>query len=48
MTVRLNRRNNATSPIGIYCCDIPGSNRNICIGAYNLGDGKITLVRMDF
>jgi hypothetical protein len=41
MMVRLNRRNNATSPIGIYCCDISGSNRNICIGAYNLGDGKI-------
>jgi hypothetical protein len=39
-TVRLNRRNNVTSPTGIYCCDIPGSNGNMCVGAYNLGDGK--------
>ena len=39
-TVRLNRRNNATSPTGIYCCDIPGSNGDMCVEVYNLGDGK--------
>ena len=38
--VRLNRRYNARAPTGIYCCDIPGSNGNLCIEAYNLGDGK--------
>lgn len=41
--VRLNRRNNAVGPTGIYCCDIPGSNRNFCVGAYNMGDGKVTI-----
>lgn len=41
MMVRLNRRNNTRYPTGIYCCDIPGSNGNMCIGAYNKGDGKI-------
>ena len=44
MTVRLNRRNNAMGPTGrFYCCDIPSSNGSImklCVGAYNLGDGK--------
>ena len=40
MTVRLNRRNNAMGPTGIYCCDIPGSNKNMCVGVYNLGGGK--------
>ena len=44
MMVRLNRRHNAMGPTGIYCCDIPGSNRNMCVGAYNLGDGKIALL----
>ena len=40
MMVRLNRRNNAMGPTGIYCCDIPGSNGNmtLCVRAYN---GKI-------
>ena len=41
MMVHLNRRNNARYPTGIYCCDVPGSNGNMCIGAYNKGDGKI-------
>ena len=44
MTVRLNRRNNAMGPTGIYYCDIPGSNginMTLCVGAYNLGDGKM-------
>ena len=40
MIVRLNRRNNAMDPTGIYCCDIPGSNGDMCVGVYNLGDGK--------
>ena len=41
MMVRLNRRNNAMGPSGIYCCDIPGSNGNMCVGVYNnLGGGK--------
>ena len=44
MVVRLNRRHNAVSPTGIYCCDIPGSNGNLCIGAYNLGDSKAKLI----
>ena len=39
MTVRLNRRNNAMSPTGIYCCDIPGSDGDICIELYILKDG---------
>ena len=43
MMVSLNRRNDATSPTGIYCCDIPGSNGNMCVGVYNLGDCKQTL-----
>ena len=38
--VRLNRRYNARAPTGIYCCDIPGSSGNLCVGAYNLGDSK--------
>ena len=38
--VRLNRRNNAMGPTGIYCCDIPGSNGNMCVRVYNLGGGK--------
>ena len=39
--VRLNRRNNATTPTGIFCCVIPGSSHgNFCVGAYNMGDGK--------
>ena len=38
--VCLNRRYNARVPTGIYCCEIPGSNGNLCVGAYNLGDGK--------
>ena len=40
MMVCLNRRNNAMGPTGIYCCDIPGSNGDMCVGVYNLGDGK--------
>ena len=39
--VRLNRRNNAMTPTGIFCCVIPGSSHgNFCVGAYNVGDGK--------
>ena len=44
MTVRLNRRNNVTSPTGIYCCDIPGSDGDICIEVYILKDGIYTLI----
>ena len=43
MVVRLNRRYNVVSPTGLYCCDIPGSNGNLCVGAYNLGDSKATI-----
>ena len=42
--VRLHRRNNAMGPPGVYCCDIPGSNGNLCIGAYHLGDSKAKLI----
>ena len=41
--VRLHRGNNAMGPPGVYCCDIPGSNGNLCIGAYYLGDSKATI-----
>lgn len=40
MVVHLHRRYNAMGPTGIYCCNIPGSDGNLCVGAYNLGDGK--------
>ena len=40
--VTLNRRNNATSPTGIYRCEIPrfarGYNRNLFVGVYNNGN----------
>ena len=26
-------------PTGIYCCDIPGSDGNLCVGGYDLGTG---------
>ena len=39
--VRLNRRNDAMTPTGIFCCVILGSiHGNFCVGAYNVGDGK--------
>ena len=39
--VLLHRKHNAMGPTGIYCCDIPGSiNGNLCVGAYNLREGK--------
>ena len=42
--VRLNRRNNATFPTGIYRCNIPVSDYNdtdIYIGVYNSESGKL-------
>ena len=44
MVVRLNRRYNAVSPTGLYCCDIPDSNGNLCVGAYHLGGSKATIL----
>ena len=41
--VRLNRRNNATSPTGIYQCKIPVNNQlsvDIYVGVYNANGGK--------
>ena len=40
--VRLNRRNNVTSPSGIYRCEIPGdgSDTVLHIGIYNADGGK--------
>ena len=41
--VRLNRRNNATSPTGIYRCRIPNSDEigvDIYVGVYNANSGK--------
>ena len=41
--VRLNRRNNATSPTGIYRCRIPVNNQtgvDIYVGVYNAISGK--------
>ena len=45
--VCLNRRYNARAPTGIYCCDMPGSNGNWCVGAYNLRDGKLSFLRQN-
>ena len=44
--VRLNRRHNATSPIGIFRCIIPSSvtpiaTKNIYIGIYDVGQGRV-------
>ena len=42
--VRLNRRNNAMSPTGIFRCDIPSSvhmSNNIYIGIYQDGQGNM-------
>lgn len=42
--VRLNRRNNATSPTGIFQCEIPSSsglNTIIHIGIYHTGKGNL-------
>ena len=39
--VRLNRRNNAQSPTGVYRCDIPdasGTNQNIFVGVNSNGN----------
>ena len=44
--VRLNRRNNATSPSGVFRCEIPdasGTNQSIYIGVYPEGEGVITI-----
>ena len=41
--VLLNRRNNATSPIGLYRCkvlDSRGVNQSVYIGVYGASDGK--------
>ena len=41
--VRLNRRNNATPPTGIYQCTIPVNNQigvDIYVGVYNANSGK--------
>ena len=42
--VRLNRRRNATTPIGIYCCEVGSSGittRSLCVGIYNSTGGMI-------
>ena len=39
--VRLNRRNNAQSPTGVYRCEIPdaiGTDQNIFVGVYSNGN----------
>ena len=41
--VRLNQRNNATSPTGIFRCEIPDTSqmdRTIHIGVYHTRDGN--------
>ena len=49
--VRLSRRNNATSPTGIFKCVIPSSTQldgittsTIYIGIYDIGQGKLVFV----
>ena len=40
--VRLNRRNNASLPSGVFQCEIPdehGRNQNIYVGIYTVGSG---------
>ena len=44
--VRLNRRNNAMMPNGVYCCEIPdanGTNQRVYVGVYSLGKGAPTI-----
>ena len=46
--VRLNRRNNAMMPTGVFRCEVPdasGTNQNIYVGVYSPGVGKLTLVK---
>ena len=42
--VRLNRRNNAMMPTGVFRCEIPdasGTNQNVYVGVYSWGIGKL-------
>ena len=46
-TVRLNRRNNAMYPIGLYHCEIPDRNgltQNLCVGIH--ADSKFTVNKL--
>ena len=39
--VRLNRRNNPTSPTGLYCCEVPDATNNPQTVCANIGKRKI-------
>ena len=44
--VRLNRRNNATSPTGVYRCEIPdasGTNQTLYVGIYVESGGECVI-----